>query len=638
MKNLISYILVFIISFSAFASGKTDNPLDLLCKNFSQSDLNSSLLKNAEWVPYPSYSDREGWKKLTEPVYSNIIEKGEQALTYQWQVVKATDYLAYERDGSRVIMEKPMNENATALSNLFFAELAEGKGRFLDQIINGVWYFTEMSTWSLSAHVPAYQPSKRTLAQAGVHVVDLMAGDMGSLLSWIHYFLKEDMDKVNPEISSRLKSNIYSRIVEPYMNRNDMWWQALELKENKMVNNWNPWCNFNVLTCLLLIEDNENLKVEGIYKTMRSVDKFINYVKIDGACEEGPSYWGHAAGKLYDYLELLSLSTGNKVNLFDQKVIKDMGEYISQSYIGGDSWVVNFADASAKGGGDPLLIYRYGESVGSLEMKQFAKYLLENRPNKISITRDAFRSLENLRTVESIQNETAKLPNNPNKWYPETEFLYIRNKDIFFAAKGGFNNESHNHNDIGTFILYKDKQPMFIDAGVGTYNKKTFSKERYDIWTMQSDYHNLPQINGYEQPFGAKYKSKNASFDGKTNEFKLDIAGAYPEEANINSWVRKYKINNNELIITDEFDISNPKKENIIHFLLASEPKIEDGIVILNNGNSSLKFDPKLFEATQETIEQDDPRLSNVWGPRIYRLSLKAKKLNSKGSYKFIIN
>ncbi|OYD41689.1 heparinase II/III domain-containing protein [Sphingobacterium cellulitidis] len=638
MKHLIGFTFLIFISFSALSSGKTDPSLDLLCKNFSQAEVKSSLLDNQKWVPYPSYSDREGWKQLTAPVYANIIEKGEQALTYQWKVVKATDYLAYERDGSRVIMEKPMNENATALSSLFFAELAEGKGRFMDQIINGVWYFTEMSTWSLSAHVPAYQSSKRTLPQSGVHVVDLMAGDMGSFLSWIHYFLKDEMNKVNPEISSRLKSHIHSRIIEPYMQRNDMWWQALELKDNAIVNNWNPWCNFNVLTSLLLIEDDENAKIEGIYKTMRSVDKFINYVKKDGACEEGPSYWGHAAGKLYDYLEILALSTGNKINLFDQKVIKDMGEYISQSYIGGDSWVVNFADASAKGGGDPLLIYRYGESVDSKEMKQFAKYLMEKKPNKVSVTRDAFRSLEDLRTLKGIQGETAQLPNNPYKWYPETEFLYIRTPDLFFAAKGGFNNESHNHNDVGTFILYMDEKPIFIDAGVGTYNKKTFSNERYDIWTMQSAYHNLPQINGFDQPYGAKYKSSAASFDAKKNEFKLDIAGAYPAEAKVKTWVRKYKVNNKGLIITDDFNIENPNKENIVHFLLASEPKIENGKISLNNGTHTLTFDAKLFEPSIDVIEQDDTRLSNVWGARIYRLNLKAKGLASKGSYKFTIN
>lgn len=638
MRYLISCTLIFLISFSALASGKTDISIDLLSKSFSQSSLKSSLLDNKKWVPYPSYSDRQGWKKLTEPVYANIIEQGEKALSYQWQVVKVTDYLAYEREGSRVIMEKPMNENAVALSNLFFAELAEGKGRFMDQIINGVWYFTEMSTWSLSAHVPAYQSSKRSLPQSGTHVVDLMAGDLGSLFSWIHYFLKNEMDKVNPEISNRLKSNIHARIIEPYMQRNDMWWQALELKENAMVNNWNPWCNFNVLTCLLLIEEDENLKIEGVYKTMRSVDKFINYVKKDGACEEGPSYWGHAAGKLYDYLDLLALSTNNTVNLFDKKVIKDMGEYISQSYIGGDSWVVNFADASAKGGGSPLLIYRYGESVGSSEMKQFAKYLFDNKRNNVSITRDAFRSLEDLRTLASIRTEIAQLPTNPYKWYPETEFLYIRNNDLFFAAKGGFNNESHNHNDIGTFVLYMDENPIFIDAGVGTYNKKTFSSQRYDIWTMQSAYHNLPQINGFDQAFGSKYKSKEASFDAKSNEFKLDIANSYPAEAKVKSWVRKYKINKKELIITDNFSIDNPTKENTLHFMLASEPKITNGKISLNNGKHTLSFDPKMFEPSVDIIEQDDTRLSNVWGERLYRLNLKAKSLGSKGIYKFTIN
>lgn len=263
---------------------------------------------------------------------------------------------------------------------------------------------------------------------------------------------------------------------------------------------------------------------------------------------------------------------------------------------------------------------------------------MEKKPNKVSITRDAFRSLEDLRTLEGIHGETAQLPNNPYKWYPETEFLYIRTPDLFFAAKGGFNNESHNHNDVGTFILYMNENPIFIDAGVGTYNKKTFSNERYDIWTMQSAYHNLPQVNGFDQPYGAKYKSRDAAFDAKKNEFKLDIAGAYPAEAKVKTWIRKYKVNNKGLIITDDFNIENPDKENIVHFLLATEPKIENGKISLNNGTHTLSFDAKIFEPSIDVIEQDDTRLSNVWGAKIYRLNLKAKDLASKGSYKFTIN
>ncbi len=279
MKRLINLTLLLILSISTFAGGNTFEALDLLINNFSKTDVKNSLLVTDKWVPYPKYADRAAWKEMTADFYPQLIAKGEKLLDYQWQVVKATDYLAYERNGSRVIMEKPMGENAMALNGLLMAELAEGKGRFLDQIINGVWYFTEMSTWSLSAHVPAFQSSKRTLPQADTHVVDLMAGDMGSFLSWVHYFLKAEMDKVNPEISNRLKSNIKDRIISPYMNRNDMWWQAFELSPQQLVNNWNPWCNFNVLTCILLMEDDEDKKIEGIYKTMRSVDKFINYVK-----------------------------------------------------------------------------------------------------------------------------------------------------------------------------------------------------------------------------------------------------------------------------------------------------------------------------------------------------------------------
>lgn len=637
MKRLINLTLLLILSISTFAGGNTFEALDLLINNFSKTDVKNSLLVTDKWVPYPKYADRAAWKEMTADFYPQLIAKGEKLLDYQWQVVKATDYLAYERNGSRVIMEKPMGENAMALNGLLMAELAEGKGRFLDQIINGVWYFTEMSTWSLSAHVPAFQSSKRTLPQADTHVVDLMAGDMGSFLSWVHYFLKAEMDKVNPEISNRLKSNIKDRIISPYMNRNDMWWQAFELSPQQLVNNWNPWCNFNVLTCMLLIEDDEDKKIEGIYKTMRSVDKFINYVKQDGACEEGPSYWGHAAGKLYDYLAILAEATGNKVNLFDQPVIKNMGEYIAQSYIGGDSWVVNFADASAKGGGDPLLIYRYGTAVKSKEMQQFAKYLLDRETNKLSFSRDIYRNLEDLRLFHAIEQESAALPTNPYKWYPETEFLYIRDKGYFFAAKGGFNNESHNHNDVGSFILYLQEQPVFIDAGVGTYNKKTFSKERYDIWTMQSNYHNIPQINGIDQQFGAQFKAKNVKFNAKKQEFSLDIAQAYPSQANVNSWIRSYKAGNNELIVSDEFSIQNPSQANIIHFLLAKEPTLQNGKILLNNGTHSLTYDAKQFDVSVDAVEQDDNRLSKVWGSTVYRLSFKAKEIKAKGKYTFSI-
>jgi hypothetical protein len=426
------------------------------------------------------------------------------------------------------------------------------------------------------------------------------------------------------------------------MKRSDFWWQAFEATPTTLVNNWNPWCNFNVLTCFLLLEDDPQKLSEGVYRTMVSVDKFINYTKEDGACEEGPSYWGHAAGKLYDYLQLLSTATSGKISLFDKPVIRNMGEYIVNSYVG-NGWVVNFADASAKGGGDKGVIFRYGKATGSLKMQQFAAYLYEYEQKRpyFNSGKDLYRTLENLRFHKDLIKTKPAISNTSSTWYPQTEFCYMGNQSGFFlAAKGGYNNESHNHNDVGTFSLYLNNTPMIIDAGVGTYTRQTFSSDRYKIWTMQSDYHNLPKINGYSQSFGGEFRSKNASFDPKKSIFSLDISGAYPTESGIQRWIRSYSLKTNELIIEDDFKLKEAKAPNQLNFLTWSKPEIESpGMVILIKDGITLKikYDVSQFNPLVETITIKDSKLSHVWGDQVYRLSLDAKKKQLSAKYKLIL-
>ena len=61
------------------------------------------------------------------------------------------------------------------------------------------------------------------------------------------------------------------------------------------------------------------------------------------------------------------------------------------------------------------------------------------------------------------------------------------------------------------WVLYINSIPVFLDAGVGTYTRKTFSSERYSIWTMQSNYHNLPMINGVPEHVAVRYAIRNYS-------------------------------------------------------------------------------------------------------------------------------
>lgn len=634
MKHIIIVGLLF-----TCLSAQGYNEKNLLQKAADPSALGNMLVAGQQWVNYPLYTDRDGWEQMMGENKTFCIGEGEKYLNYDWKVVKATDYLEYGRSGNRRDMEVLYNQNLIAISSLFIAEMAEGKGRFTDQLINGVFHTCEMTSWAISAHL-AHQRVRGSFPNLNDHVIELVSSDVGATFSWIHYFLNKEFDRINPLISERLRYEIDNRILTPYIHETRFWWMATRVTaDNGFVNNWNPWCNANVLQCFLLMENNKERLVEGVYKTMVSVDKFINYTRNDGACEEGSTYWGHAAGKLYDYLHVLYDATNGQISLFAEPEIKNMGEYISRSYAG-NGWVVNFADASAKGNFDFRLIYRYGYMVKSNEMEEFASYLKKNYPQKIAASRDIYRTLADLKCDREIDKFNPVHIATPFTWYPDTELCYMSTGNLFFAAKGGYNDESHNHNDTGTFLLYINDEPVLIDIGVGTYTQKTFSSERYTIWTMQSCYHNLPQINGYDQRFGKKYKSGALKADKNNKRFSLDIAQAYPAEAGVDSWIRSYTLSKNGLHIVDNFDITNARTENRLCFMTGGKSDISvPGVVAITVKEKTyrLLYDKNDFEPVLESIALDDSRLSDVWGGEVYRISLAAKKVSGKGTYRITI-
>ena len=623
-----------------------------------------ALPEDASWFPYPEYSDREGWNRMLGEHADFLISSGEKYLNFKWQNVDATAYLAYERTGERQIMENPLKENRLALNALIMAELAEGKGRFMDQLINGTWHISHMPSWVLSAHLPR-QRTRRSLPDPSQQIIDLGSGALGAQMAVAYHFFHDSFDKVDPVISKVVKDAITKQILDPYLeptNQKPNWWLAYDLNPGTVVNNWNPWCNADVILCFLLVEDDHERLEAAVRQSLKSVDKFLAYVKTDGACEEGPAYWGHAAGKLYDYLQIIHDATGGKISLYDDKQIKDMGEYISRSFVR-DGWVVNFADASAKLSFTPSLMYNYGTAVSSQEMKDFAIYNLGRKkdgrfakPNPV-IWNDIYRALESLKCIGEMTSRVDELNSRIDSglsyeaalaslrasvpsltWYPETQFCYVKNAkfDWFFAAKGGHNNESHNHNDIGTFILYKGAVPMFVDAGVGTYTKKTFSDERYSIWSMQSFWHNLPVINGKAQKNGGQYKASSVYVNGKgaSKVFRLDISKAYVKDASCDVWTREYKVSDKQLTITNTYSLKERKGADVENFMVQGQVflpgdttpegyvvKVSE-VVVLNQGVAMKLSYPAVLKPSVETMHLDDPRLTNVWGDSLRRISL----------------
>ena len=559
------------------------------------------------------------------------------------------------------------------------AELAEGKGRFVDQLVDGLWHLSNSPTWVLSAHLPR-QKTKRSLPDPREQLIDLGSGALAAQVAVAWHFFHETFDKIDPVISYVIQDAVKKQILDPYLNTAEYrpnWWLGFELKEGQVVNNWNPWCNADVILCFLLMEKDPERLDHALRQSARSVDKFWEYVKSDGACEEGPAYWGHAAGKLYDYLKIMSEASDGRFSFFDVKQIKDMGEYISRSYVK-NRWVVNFADASAQLSFSPSVVYNYGKAVGSTEMMDFAVYNLGNTSKKLFntprplLSNDVFRSLESLTCINDLETRVNELnarieagesfdtlmeslrKSVPyNVWYPETEFCYMRNDAGWFVAmKGGHNNESHNHNDIGTFTLYADGVPMFVDAGVGTYTKQTFSKDRYTIWSMRSEWHNLPVINGVYQHDGAEFRSSDVSvsFKPKSRRFSLDISGAYDEEADCKYWKRDYHLNGNAMTITDTYSLKERGAADVENFLVQGDVYlpgdttptgylVKNGeTVVINSGKQMLLTYPVAMKPSVTVKELSDPRLTNVWGGSLRRISYTTDdNAPLKGKYVFTI-
>ena len=632
-----------------------------------------------EWFPYPSYTDRQGWDNLIGDSKEYLIRSGDKYLNYTWQSVPATAYLAYERTGERGVMEAPLKENRIALSALTLAELAEGKGRYIDQIINGVWHLSHTPSWVLSAHLPR-QASKRSLPDPAEQLIDLGSGALGAQMAIAYHFFKEEFDKADPVISRVVYGAVKKQILDPYLNPDEQraqWWLAFDITFANTINNWNPWCNADVILCFLLMENDPAILDKALAQSAKSVDKFLAYVKVDGACEEGPAYWGHAAGKLYDYLQIMCDASNGAFSIFDDPQIKSMGEYISRSFVK-DGWVVNFADATAKLSYSPALLYNYGKAVGSQEMMDFAIYNLadENARDfknpKALVWNDGYRCLESMRFIPQMSAQVKSLNDRLAAgetfevlrdelrkhvplftWYPQTEFCYMLNNEGWFvAAKGGHNNESHNHNDIGTFTLYVNGVPMFVDAGVGTYTKKTFSKDRYTIWSMCSDWHNLPVINGITQMNGRKFHSASVkAVNGKSAKtFALDIVGAYPEESGCQSWVRDYKLTSKVLDITDTYVLKERKGADVENFMVQGAVYmsgeitpagylVKKGEVVVGNDDvyMSLSY-PSNLTPSVEVKDLDDPRFTKVWGDKIRRISFTSSAdAPLKGKYVFQI-
>lgn len=502
------------------------------------------LLSRDRFRPFPTAADRDAWAALPAARRTALIALGSEYLGTPWPALPATLFMAFRRDGNRSRYERASAARRSALSALVVAECVEAEGRFMDAVIDGLWSVCEESFWG----VPAHNDGRDALPDVERPVFDLFAGETAALLAWTDYLLGPQLAAVSARLRARLHHEVDRRILTPFLEREDFWWMGLR---GESVNNWNPWCVSNALAASLLLEEGPSRRAALVTKALRCLDRFLAAYPPDGGCDEGTSYWDRAGGALFDCLELLHAATGGAIDVYDQPLIREIGRFLYRMHIAGD-WFVNFADGAARVRISADLVHRYGQRIGDSDLAALGAAAYRAQRAAGAPWRGPLpRLLPALFHLAVLEGEAARAtaPDPPQVWLPDIQVMTARERGgatrgLFVAAKGGHNGESHNHNDVGQFIIYLDGCPAVVDAGVGTYTAQTFGPERYALWTMRSPYHNLPTVSGHEQCAGRAFAARSVAYRAESDlvELSLDLAGAYPPEAGVLEWRRRVRL------------------------------------------------------------------------------------------------
>lgn len=626
----------------------------------------------ADWVPYPAYSDRDAWEKLGKDYKDALVRHGEEALNHVWKPTLASTYLEYEKTGNRKLMEEH-NEARSAITALAVAELLEGKGRFLSHLLDGLWMVCTEVSWSHAQHT-RYQSSKRTLPTDRERPITLHSSNYGIHVAYALHFFKEEFDKMDPSIAVTIKDALRKNIMDPYLDpQMKQWWMGGMAKARRL-NNWSPYCTTNVIAVFLLCEDDPDRLVQALKQSVVTMDMYMNDQGSDGACDEGPSYWDMGPGKVYEYARLVDDASYGKMDVFDDGFIRRMGEFKSKTYFA-DGFVMNFADGDCRDVGDLAMIYRYGADTGSEELVDFAISQLAlpakkefKQPSGFS---NMYRVLETLRYSQSLKDAQQKAlaeyngnfrrlkeglrENVGSVWYDQTQCAILREGKFILAAKAGNNAENHNHNDVGSGILFVNGRPVIVDPGVGVYVKDTFGPNRYNLWNNQSDWHSVPVINGFSQEPGLEFAATDMSCDLDKGEFGADIAGAYPKVAACLSWDRKWILTEEELVLVDTYEMSERKEADVENFIIRGDVylpgettadgyKVAKGEIAIRAYSYTKKSNVDLIMTYPKDMKpsitvQDlsiDRRIQKSWGEDLKRVSFTSKvKAPLTGQYEF---
>ena len=496
------------------------------------------------------------WKNIAPAHRAEILALAERYRQTPYPMRPASGFLDFVRTGSRSADEDPYFLRRRKLCAAALHSCLTDDA-LTDEVLDGIWCVCEETSWVISAHnvnpIPgAPAAADMPLPDPEKPYIDLFAAQTGMILSFVSRMLEKKLDAVSPVITGRITREIDRRILVPFMERDDFWWMGFRRKD---LNNWTPWIISNVMVCAFLRGMEPEALARLLDRACRMLDRWLEVMPADGGCDEGAGYWNMAGGALLDCLEMLENASDGRFTFWHGEKLRNILSFPGRAEIG-SGWFMNFADCDAR----PFLsgerLQLAGEKLEIPSLTAMGNRLRGTITDQLSDVPHLTRVMSLLfhPAAEGVPEAAAE----QDVWLPDLQVRVVRKNGMTLCAKGGHNGENHNHNDVGSFMLYVDGEPEIVDAGNMRYTAKTFSEERYTLWNTRAAYHNVPLIGGREQQAGVSFRAREV--ESLPDGIRMDLAEAYDPAAGLRAFRREMRLGAEGLTIRDRIETAEPEE------------------------------------------------------------------------------
>lgn len=512
---------------------------------------------------FTGWTDEKIADILTNPYYAKRVEAlktaAEKYLATDIKILNYSDMHLFEETGNRSQFESIYFEYQSRLNTYSLAYMFFKDERYIMPLADIIWQICNFETWSLSAHVRENEPldKRRCWLELGS---TLLARDMAIAL----YITG---DKLPALVVKRATAEIRERVIEGYQ-KYDFWWM-------KTTNNWGAVCIAGVLGAYLFCATEQEIEA-AIPKMLKTAELYLTGFDSDGVCLEGYGYWTYGFTHYCEFADMLRNYTEGRINLFADERVHKVAKFQENCAIN-EKECIRFSDCN-------------GDFSPSAPLAHFLKGVypdvqIPSIPAPVGSAGFYGFFWLNPALTESKMEFRSVI-------YRDAQWFIHRSDAYNFVCKGGSNNEPHNHNDVGSFMISKNGRVTFTDPGGGDYTRQYFGAERYTILEPSARSHSVPIING---EFQVKKSEKSVVYKEAENEYEFSIENGY-NIPTLTSLRRHFVCEENAVILTDTYSFSEQPKSVVERFVTLVEPEIGEGFVKV--GASTLVYDTSVFEFT----------------------------------------